>query len=294
MYAKKVQRRAAAVGFEYPDAAGALADLEDELAECAGLPAQHRERLDTMHRNSLRLLRLVNTLLDFSRIEAGRLHASYEPVELAAETTQLAGVFRSAIQKAGLTLTLVCPPLPERIYIDREMWEKIVLNLLSNALKHTQRGGITVAQHREADRVTLRVIDTGIGIPAHELPRVFERFHRVQGAWSRSHEGTGIGLALVRELARALGGDVEITSTVGIGTVVTVSVKAGTAHLPADHLGAPQVVFTDPPAEAREAKSCRPRYSRAAARTRSSSRAKGTWPAKRRRCGSCSGPVSST
>jgi signal transduction histidine kinase len=216
-----------------------LGPLEDELAECAGLPAPHRERLDTMHRNSLRLLRLVNTLLDFSRIEAGRLHASYEPVELAAETTQLAGVFRSAIQKAGLTLTLACPPLPERVYIDREMWEKIVLNLLSNALKHTQRGGITVAQHWEADRVTLRVIDTGIGIPTHELPRVFERFHRVQGAWSRSHEGTGIGLALVRELARALGGNVEITSTVEIGTVVTVSVKTGTAHLPADQLGAP-------------------------------------------------------
>jgi signal transduction histidine kinase len=216
-----------------------LGPLEDELAECAGLPAQHRERLDTVHRNSLRLLRLVNTLLDFSRIEAGRLRASYEPVDLAAETTQLAGVFRSAIQKAGLTLTIACPPLPERVHIDREMWEKIVLNLLSNALKHTQAGGITVEQHWQTDRVTLRVIDTGVGIAAHELPRVFERFHRVQGAWSRSHEGTGIGLALMRELARALGGEVEIASTVGIGTVLTVSVKAGTAHLPADHLGAP-------------------------------------------------------
>jgi signal transduction histidine kinase len=213
-----------------------LGPLEDELADPAGLSAPRRERLETMHRNSLRLLRMVNTLLDFSRIEAGRLRASYEPVDLAAETTQLAGVFRSAIQTAGLTLTLACPALPEPVHLDREMWEKIVLNLLSNALKHTATGGITVAQHCDAGLVTLRVIDTGVGIAARELPRVFDRFHRVQGAWSRSHEGTGIGLALVRELARALGGEVEIASTVGVGTVVTVRVKTGTSHLPADQL----------------------------------------------------------
>ena len=209
-----------------------LSPLEDALADRDGLPAAHRERLETVHRNSLRLLRLVNALLDFSRIEAGRLHATYEPLDLAAETAQLAGMFRSAIESAGLTLTLDCPPLPEQVSIDPEMWEKIVLNLLSNALKHTATGGITVAQHWKDAHVTLRVTDTGIGIAAHELPRVFERFHRVQGAWSRSHEGTGIGLSLVRELARALGGDVQITSTEGVGTVVTVVVKTGPAHLP--------------------------------------------------------------
>jgi signal transduction histidine kinase len=185
------------------------------------------------------LLRLVNTLLDFSRIEAGRLHARYEPRDLAAETCQLAGVFRSAIEKAGLTLTLECPLMPEPVYIDREMWEKIVLNLLSNALKHTESGGITVVQHWARDQVVLQVIDTGVGIAEHELPRVFERFHRVQGAWSRSHEGTGIGLALVRELARALGGEVQIASTVGTGTAVTVTIKTGAAHLPADQVGTP-------------------------------------------------------
>jgi signal transduction histidine kinase len=216
-----------------------LGPLEDELADRAGLPPRERERLETMHRNSLRLLRLVNTLLDFSRIEAGRHRASFEPVELAVETSQLAGVFRSAIEKAGLTLTVSCPALAESIYIDREMWEKIVLNLLSNAVKHTASGGITVAQHQESDCVRLRVIDTGIGIAEHELPRVFERFHRVQGAWSRSHEGTGIGLALVRELVRALGGEVEIASTVGVGTVVTVTLKTGCAHLPADQVREP-------------------------------------------------------
>jgi signal transduction histidine kinase len=119
------------------------------------------------------------------------------------------------------------------------MWEKIVVNLLSNALKHTDVGGITVTQHWQGDRVTLCVIDTGIGIAAHELPRIFERFHRVQGAWSRSHEGSGIGLALVRELARAMGGDVEIASTVGVGTQVSVIIKIGAAHLPGDQVRAP-------------------------------------------------------
>jgi len=100
-------------------------------------PAARHERLRTAHRNSLRLLKLVNSLLDFSRIEAGRVQASYEPTDLATYTAELASVFRSAIEKAGLTLGVDCPSSPEPLYVDREMWEKIVLNLLSNALKHT-------------------------------------------------------------------------------------------------------------------------------------------------------------
>jgi signal transduction histidine kinase len=215
-----------------------LGPLEDALADAGALPAALRGSLDTMHRNALRLLRLVNTLLDFSRIEAGRLRAIYEPVDLSSETLQLASVFRAATEHAGLELVVDCPALPEPVFIDREMWEKIVFNLLSNALKHTARGAITVSQRWDGERVTLRVADTGVGIAEHELPRVFERFHRVHGAWSRSHEGTGIGLALVRELARALGGDVEIASRVGIGTTVSVMLRTGSAHLPADHVAA--------------------------------------------------------
>ena len=98
-----------------------------------------------VHRNALRLLKLVNTLLDFSSIEAGRSNASYEPTDLATFTAELASTFRSAIEKGGLTLTVDCPPLPEPVYVDREMWEKIVLNLLSNAFKHTFAGGIQVS-----------------------------------------------------------------------------------------------------------------------------------------------------
>ena len=214
-----------------------LGPLEEALARpAADLPASLREPLETMHRNGLRLLRLVNALLDFSAVEAGRLRASFAPADLAAETRQLAGAFGSAIEHAGLALEIDCPPLPEPVFVDHEMWEKIVLNLLSNALKYTQRGGITVTLHADGDRVVLRVTDTGIGIAADQLAQVFDRFHRVQGAWSRSHEGTGIGLALARELVHALGGEVEIASTVGAGTTVTVSLRTGNAHLPAEQL----------------------------------------------------------
>lgn len=128
-----------------------LGELEEELAERASpLPPARPERLETAHRSSLRLLKLVNTLLDFSRIEAGRCEASYEPTDLAARTGELASVFRSAVEKVGLTFTVDCPPLPEPVYVDPEMWEKIVLNLLSNAFKHTFEGGITVSLVRRS------------------------------------------------------------------------------------------------------------------------------------------------
>jgi signal transduction histidine kinase len=218
-----------------------LGPLEDVLARPDTVSPRVRDQIETAHRNSIRLLKLVNTLLDFSRLEAGRLHASYEAIDLAAETVQLVDVFRAAVEKSGLVLTVDCPPLSEPIYVDREMWEKIVLNLLSNALKHTSTGGITVALRRDAEHVQLRVIDTGIGIPPDQLTQVFERFHRVKGAWSRSHEGTGIGLALVRELAGLLGGTVEIASTVQLGTIVTVTIRAGSAHLPAEQVVAASV-----------------------------------------------------
>ena len=107
-----------------------------------------------MHRNGLRLLRLVNTLLDFSRIEAGRARANYEPTDLATFTAELASTFRSACERAGLRLIVDCPPLPpgEPVYVDRDMWEKIVLNLLSNAFKFTLEGRSKCAWSRPAVR----------------------------------------------------------------------------------------------------------------------------------------------
>ncbi len=132
-----------------------LGPLQDELAErAAPLPPARRERIDMAHRNSLRLLKLVNTLLDFSRIEAGRTQARYEPTDLATHTADLASVFRSAIEKAGLTLTVDCPALPEPIYVDPEMWEKVVLNLVSNAFKHTFEGGIAITLRWRGDHAS--------------------------------------------------------------------------------------------------------------------------------------------
>jgi PAS domain S-box-containing protein len=212
-----------------------LGPLEDLLAK-NHLSAAEREPLEVAHRNSLRLLKLVNTLLDFSRIEAGRVEANYEPIDLATYTGELASVFRSAIEHADMKLIVNCPPLDQPVYVDREMWEKIVLNLISNAFKFTFEGEIEVSLRQVDEMVELLVRDTGVGIPQHELPHMFERFHRVRGARARTHEGTGIGLALVQELVQLHGGHVGVVSGEDKGTTFTISIPIGTAHLPADHI----------------------------------------------------------
>jgi len=198
---------------------GLLADPDLSLAV--------RDALAMVHRNGLRLLRLVNTMLDFSRIEAGRATARFVPTDLAQLTSDLASVFRAATDKAGLVLRVVCPPVGAPVRVDRDMWEKIVLNLVSNAFKFTLDGEIVVSLARRGDQVDLVVRDTGSGIPAGELPRVFERFHRVDGTAGRTHEGTGIGLALVQELVRLHDGSITVASKLGRGTTFTVSIPIG-------------------------------------------------------------------
>jgi PAS domain S-box-containing protein len=213
-----------------------LGPLEDTLARPDALDPDDRERLEVAHRNGLRLLRLVNTLLDFSRIEAGRARAAYAPTDLGAFTAELASVFRSAVERAGLRFLVECPPLPAPAYVDREMWEQIVFNLLSNALKFTLEGEIAISLRQAGAVLDLTVRDTGAGIPAEELPRLFERFHRVQGARGRTFEGSGIGLALVQELTSLHGGTVLVSSVLGQGTTFVVSIPAGSAHLPQDRV----------------------------------------------------------
>ncbi len=244
-----------------------LAPLQDALSDRTHpLAPIQQERLEFVHRNSLRLLKLVNTLLDFSRIEAGRMEAVYEPTDLATFTTELASMFRSAIERAGLQLIVDCPPLPEPVYVDREMWEKIVLNLLSNALKFTFEGEIKVSLHQgfefsvlssqlgedastqnsklktqnsklktqNSKFAVLQIQDTGTGIASEHLPHLFERFYQVRGTQARTHEGSGIGLALVYELVKLQGGTIEVSSKLGEGTCFTIALPFGKDHLLSD------------------------------------------------------------
>ncbi|EYF05953.1 ATP-binding protein [Chondromyces apiculatus] len=204
-----------------------LADAEEPL------PPRQRERQEMVHRNALRLLRLVNTLLDFARVEAGRAQATFTLTDLATLTTELTSTFRSAIERAGLRLVVDAPPSPIPIHVDRDMWETIILNLLSNALKFTFEGEITVSLREQEDRVVVEVRDTGCGIAPETLPHVFERFHRLKVPRARSREGSGLGLALVQELVRLQGGEIEVESDVLRGTTFRITLPRGAMQEPA-------------------------------------------------------------
>jgi PAS domain S-box-containing protein len=221
-----------------------LGPLQDFVTdEQVPLSTSQREQITMVHRNGLRLQKLVNALLDFSRVQAGRVRALYQPTDLAALTCALASNFQSACEKAGLRLNIETPTLPKPVFVDQEMWEKIVLNLLSNAFKFTLEGEITVALFEENGYAVLQVRDTGIGIPASEVPLIFDRFHRIEGAQGRTHEGTGIGLALVKELIELHRGSVRVESSVGEGSTFTARVPLGFNHLPRDRIDStrPQV-----------------------------------------------------
>jgi PAS domain S-box-containing protein len=209
-----------------------LGTLEELRTRLAGADELTREELEVARRNGLRLGKLVNALLDFSRIEAGRMQAGFAPEDLAALTAELASVFRSAVERAGLVFDVDCPPLPEPVYVDRNLWEQVILNLLSNALKFTFAGTIRVAVRGEPDGACVTVSDTGIGVREAEMPRLFERFHRIENVAARSNEGSGIGLALVKELVGLHGGVITAESAEGRGTAFTIRLPYGAAHLP--------------------------------------------------------------
>ena len=210
----------------------------EELRSRPGVDRADAESLDVIYRNGMRLGKLVNTLLDFSRIEAGRVQASFEPLDLGAFTTELASLFHSAFDRAGIGYEVDCPPLGEPVYVDREMWEKVVFNLLSNALKYTFTGTVSVRLSAADGQAVLQVADTGAGVPAAELPRLFDRFHRIENTPARSNEGSGIGLALVRELVRLHGGTIEASSAERVGTTFTVRIPFGHGHLAAESVSA--------------------------------------------------------
>jgi PAS domain S-box-containing protein len=212
-----------------------LGPLEDIMAKKT-LPEDVKLPLASTHRNALRLLKLVNNLLDYSRVEAGRAQAAYQQLDLAELTADLASSFRSIIEKAGMQLQVNVLSLKHEAYVDRQMWEKIVLNLLSNAFKYTLKGTITVTLKQEGKHIILDVTDTGVGIPEKELPYMFERFHRVENSAGRTHEGTGIGLSLVHELVHLHGGEISVKSIEGTGSTFTVCFPVGKAHLPQEHV----------------------------------------------------------
>jgi signal transduction histidine kinase len=212
-----------------------LGPLDEVLAEDR-LEGGQRERLQLVQRNARRLQKLVNTLLEFSRVQAGRAQADFLPLDLSALTAELAGSFRSTIEAGGVALVVDCPPLPSPVYIDPAMWEKIILNLLSNAFKFTFAGAITVTVRQDHQQAVVTVSDTGGGIAAAEMPRLFERFHRIAGGPARTHEGSGIGLALVHDLVALHGGVIEASSTPGVGTSFRIAIPLGSAHLDPAHV----------------------------------------------------------
>ena len=144
------------------------------------------------------------------------------------------------MKNAGLRFSVECLPIADPVYVDRDMWEKIVLNLLSNAYKFTFAGEVALTLKPRDGAVELQVRDTGVGIPEEHREHVFERFHRIESTQARTYEGTGIGLALVEELVKMHGGTVRVKSAVGVGSTFTVTIPSGKEHLPAERIQAAQ------------------------------------------------------
>lgn len=214
-----------------------LGPVETLLAGTRDIPTEwQRRQLSMIRRGALRMLKLVNALMDSIRVGSGGAQTLFRPTDLATLTRELAGQFESAVTAAGLRLRVDCPPLAEPLYVDRDMWEKIVLNFLSNALKFTFSGEIAVALHLRDSHAELTIRDTGIGIAESSLPHLFDRFYRVPESRGRTMEGTGIGLALVKELVQLHGGSVDVESQLGHGTTFHVRIPRGFSHLPTERV----------------------------------------------------------
>lgn len=212
-----------------------MSPLEDALNDPDVIP-ENKKRLDVAYRNGLRMQKLVNTLLEFSRIEAGRMDGKFERVDICTLTEDLVSTFRSAIEKAGMSLEIECHEVTGDVYVDPEMWERIILNLVSNAFKYSNDGTIKVTVREVDQELQVTISDTGVGIPEDQLEKIFDRFHRVENTQGRSQEGTGIGLAMVKELVRIHHGTIKVSSLPGKGSVFNLSIPLGKAHLPADKI----------------------------------------------------------
>ncbi|MGV8908154.1 MAG: ATP-binding protein [Propionicimonas sp.] len=210
-----------------------FAPLEEVLDVDDGLTGRLRERLVLVRGNVVRLRRMVDAMLDFSRMEAGRIVPNLTEVDVAALLRSLAAEFGPAIERAGLEFALDLPNLPRTAQLDRDIVERIVLNLLSNALKYTPRGSVRLQLNPSPTGFEVSVHDTGIGIAVRDQDRVFARFEQLpRRAQARSSEGAGIGLAMVKELSELLGGSVDLRSAPGRGSTFTVQLP----YLPPQHI----------------------------------------------------------
>lgn len=200
------------------------APVQDVLERDAGLSAATRKALALVQSNVARLTRMVEAMLDFSRMEAGRLVPHVEQADVAAQTRALAAEFAPAFARAGLDFVVDVPDLSTSPLLDRDFLERIVSNLLSNALKFTPSGQVTLQLAQDEDEhYAIVVSDTGIGVALEDLDRIFARFERLPPQpGARSSSGAGIGLAMVRQLTRLLDGEVTVESAVGHGTTFTV------------------------------------------------------------------------
>ncbi|KAG0206016.1 hypothetical protein BGX33_007622 [Mortierella sp. NVP41] len=216
-----------------------IAPLDDVLNQTPE-NAPTRTNLEMVRRNSRRLLKLVNTLLQFSRIEAGKSQAVFEETDLSKATREISANFESVAHGFNLEYNIICESLddiPGGVWVDRAMWSGIILNLIGNAFKHTWEGSVMIHQYpckgkNGRDGVAVDVKDTGVGIAVEHLDTLFGRFNRIENKQSRSHEGTGIGLSLVKELTEVHGGTVSVTSVVDQGTCFHLWIPAGRSHHP--------------------------------------------------------------
>ena len=208
--------------------------LEGQLGK---ITIKQKESIVTIRQNGFRLLKLINNLLDLTKLEEGKMRLKIRTLDLVEYVQSLLGSVKPLTDRKKITLYFQHPSDTVQITIDPEHFEKVVLNLLSNAIKFTPEGGrITVYLEDKADGVTLTVEDTGIGIPPDMLDSIFDRFSQVDGSLSRAQEGTGIGLSLVREIVRLHGGRVHVESELKKGSRFIVDLLKGDAHFADDIL----------------------------------------------------------
>ncbi|MBI3891329.1 MAG: response regulator [Candidatus Wallbacteria bacterium] len=205
-----------------------LAPVESLIAGQTGpIAPPQREILNTVYNNSVRLLQMVNGLLDFSKFQAGRIQVQREPTRIGELTRSIFSDFEPLFRQKGLKGRLEQPDADTLVEMDRYLYERIVFNLLSNATKFTPAGGaITVSVGVSDSRLALSVVDTGVGIAESEQAHLFQKFRQVDGSTARRFEGTGLGLALVKEFAHLLGGTVSVRSAAGQGSTFRVDCLA--------------------------------------------------------------------